>query len=97
MQSTNDNQLRELAHKRVDFRRHLAAFLVINTILWSIWLITKTTYPWPIWPTAGWGIGILFHYLFDYRKNGFFSEDEEFERLKRSSASSEKTIKEHSW
>jgi hypothetical protein len=83
MQPLTDNQLHELAKKRVEFRTHLVVYLVINGMLWFIWYITGSTYPWPVWPMMGWGIGLIFHYIFDYRRHRLFSEDEEFERLKK--------------
>jgi len=82
MQTYTDKQLHELAKKRVDFRRHLIVYFVINGILWATWWLSGTEYPWPIWPTAGWGVGIIFHYLFEYRSSRFLSEDEEYEKLK---------------
>ncbi len=83
MPTYSDAQLRELAHKRVDFRRHLVVYLVVNGLLWVIWYFTSRAYPWPIWPMAGWGIGIIFHYLFEYRSSRFLSEEEEFRKLKK--------------
>ena len=83
MTTYTDKQLHELARKRVDFRAHIVVYLVINGVLWTIWLATGSGYPWPISPTAGWGIGVIFHYLFDYRPSRLFSEEEEFEKLKR--------------
>ena len=83
MQVLNDTQLRELAKKRVDFRRHLIVFFVINSMLWIIWYVTGPAYPWPVWPLAGWGVGVIFHYLFDYRSTNYFSEEEEFRKLKK--------------
>ena len=82
MQTSSDNQLRELAHKRVDFRRHLVVYFVMNSALWVIWWFTGHGYAWPIWPMAGWGVGVLFHYVFDYRSSKFFSDDEEYKKLK---------------
>jgi hypothetical protein len=83
MQTFTDSQLHELAKKRVEFRRHLIVYLVINTVLWLLWYITDSGYLWPIWPTAGWGVGLIFHYIFDYRASNLFSENEEYERLKK--------------
>ena len=60
MQTLSDTQLHELARKRVDFRRHLTVYLIINATLWLIWSVTGQGYIWPIWPMAGWGIGVLF-------------------------------------
>ena len=83
MQALTDNQLHELARKRVEFRRHLVVYFVINAILWTIWFLTGQGYIWPIWPMAGWGIGVIFHYMFEYRSSPFLSEEEEYQKLKR--------------
>ena len=82
MQTYTDAQLHEQAHKRVEFRRHLIVYCVVNAMLWLIWFVTGQGYLWPIWPLAGWGIGLIFHYVFDYRSSRFLSEEEEFEKLK---------------
>jgi hypothetical protein len=83
MQTPTDTQLRELARKRVDFRRHLIVYGIVNGALWMIWFVTGQGYLWPVWPMAGWGIGVLFHYIFDYRTSGFLSEEEEYTKLKK--------------
>jgi hypothetical protein len=83
MSALNDTQLRELAHKRVEFRTHLVVYIVINTSLWIIWYATGGNYPWPVWPLVGWGIGLFSHYVFDYRSSRIFSEQEEYETLKK--------------
>jgi hypothetical protein len=83
MQTPTDTQLHELARKRVDFRRHLLVYFVMNAVLWTIWFITGQGYLWPVWPTAGWGIGVLFHYLFEYRSSRLLSEEEEYKKLKK--------------
>ena len=82
MQTLNDTQLHELAHKRVEFRSHLIAYSVIIGACWIIWAVTGRHYPWPMWPMVGWGIGVIFHYLFDYRPAKFLSEEEEYRKLK---------------
>ena len=82
MTTYSDKQLREIAHKRVDFRRHLIIYCIINGMLWVIWFLTGQGYPWPLWPMGGWGVGLIFHYLFEFRNPKFLSEDEEFNKLK---------------
>ncbi|MCU7550702.1 2TM domain-containing protein [Chitinophagaceae bacterium LB-8] len=83
MRTFTDAQLHELAHKRVEFRTHLMVYLVINAALWIIWYITGQGYPWPVWPMTGWGIGVIFHYMFDYRQSRFLSEEDEYQKLKK--------------
>jgi len=83
MQALTENQLRELAKKRVEFRAHLLVYVLVNSLLWIIWFVSGGGYPWPMWPLAGWGIGVLFQYLFDYRSSRFLSMDEEYKKLKR--------------
>jgi hypothetical protein len=55
---------------RLGFRIHLLVFLVATPAIWIVWFLTDTTYPWPIWSTPAWAVGVLFHYLgvFVFRK-----------------------------
>lgn len=48
---------------KLGFRIHLLAFIVLTPIIWLVWYLTDTTYPWPLWTTPGWAVGVLFHYL----------------------------------
>jgi hypothetical protein len=82
MTAYTDKQLHEMARKRVDFRRHLIVYCIINAIFWIIWYLTGHGYPWPLWPMAGWSIGLIFHYVFEFRSPKFLSEEEEFNKLK---------------
>ena len=82
MQTLTDKQLHEMAKKRVEFRTHLVVYLVVNSFLWIIWYFTGQGYMWPIWPMAGWGVGLIFHYIFEYRTSKYFSEEEEYRKLK---------------
>src|SRR5688572_15711594 len=36
-------------------------YLAVMALLWLIWAVTGAGYPWPIWPTLGWGVGIAAH------------------------------------
>lgn len=83
-----DPQLWELARKRAGFKSHLGTYLVIITFLWVIWYFTtgkadRGGLPWAAWPTIGWGIGILFHYLSAYAYPGAGSVEREYEKLER--------------
>lgn len=85
-----DPQLWEIAKRRASFKHHLGVYIVVNAFLWAIWFFTgsdwsgnSTKYPWPIWSTLGWGIGLVFHFLGAYvfpKENGV---EKEYDRLIR--------------
>jgi len=62
-----EEQIYEQAKKRVEEKRgffsHLAAYVVVNIILFFIWFFSSGGFPWFIFPLGGWGIGLLFHFL----------------------------------
>jgi hypothetical protein len=39
----------------------VAIYLIVNALLVVIWAATGAGYFWPIWPIAGWGIGVAFN------------------------------------
>ena len=60
-----DNDLENVARKRVQARSslvvHASMYAVMNLGFVVIWLLTGHGYPWFLWPTLGWGIGLLAH------------------------------------
>lgn len=83
-----DPELWEIAKRRASFKYHLFIYLVINAFLWAIWFFTRDNdgdgnYPWPIWSTLGWGLGLFFHFLgaYVFRKND--GVEKEYQRLMR--------------
>jgi 2TM domain len=66
--------------QRNEFYIHLAVFIVVIPMLWIMWGFTSDFFsaflsdsawvfdgmPWPIFPTIGWGIGIVAHGLTVY-------------------------------
>ena len=48
---------------RKGFRIHLLVFVLVTPVIWAVWYFTDRTYPWPLWSTPAWAIGVLFHYL----------------------------------
>jgi hypothetical protein len=48
---------------RASVRIHLAAFVVMTTVVLTIWAATGVTYFWPIWPILGTAVGFVSHAL----------------------------------
>jgi len=78
---SNDNidyeAIRQRAEKRVrqrvEFVQHLSVYVIINLILWALWLVAASAiqspivhFPWPILVTLGWGIGVAIHGMVVY-------------------------------
>ncbi|OQP50955.1 hypothetical protein A4H97_03790 [Niastella yeongjuensis] len=71
MENTKDPQLWEIAQRRAKFKYNLIAYIGMNCFFWGIWLFVGLNrghmgYPWPVWSTAGWGIGLLYHFFKAY-------------------------------
>jgi hypothetical protein len=72
--------------KKQDFRSHVVAYLLVNTLLVGIWAATGAGFFWPVFPIIGWGIAVAFN-AWDVYGRKPISEDrirEEQERLRRS-------------
>lgn len=73
--------------KRRDFQTHLVAYLVINVVVWGIWAAVGATsgawFPWPVFVTLGWGIGIAMNAWDVYFRRPVSEEDirRELDRL----------------
>lgn len=50
---------------RLGFLQHFAVFFIVNFALFCMWLfLTRNInpYPWFLWATFGWGIGLAIHF-----------------------------------
>ncbi|MCB2379918.1 2TM domain-containing protein [Hymenobacter sp. BT635] len=96
MEATNrDPQLWRLAKARAKFKTHLFTYLVVNALLWAIWLLTNANsgghhvgrhfgyIPWPVWSTVFWGFGVLMNGIRVYSGFGGQQSEREYERLVR--------------
>jgi len=87
---TTEAELRELALKRLkkrqDFRAHAVVFVVVNAFLWALWAVLSLTngwtFPWPIFPTLGWGIGLALNAWDVYGRKDITAADVEREMEK---------------
>jgi hypothetical protein len=73
-----DQELRERAverlRKKSEFRAHLLSYALVNGFLVIIWAITGASFFWPVFPIAGWGIGLAFHAWDVYRRQEYSEE-----------------------
>jgi hypothetical protein len=59
----------ERLEKRAEFRMHLAAYILVNAVLVTLWFVMfEGGLFWPIFPMLGWGIGLAFHAMDVYRR-----------------------------
>ncbi len=66
--------IKRLKDKR-DFRNHVAAYVIVNSMLVVIWALSSGGYFWPIWPIAGWGIGLAFNAWAVYFQRSITEDD----------------------
>ena len=85
LDKVQDDALWKIAKKRSTFKISLMIFIVINAFLVGLWFFTTGphSYFWPAWAMLGWGLGIVFQFVDAYMTNGLFSEEKEFEKLKK--------------
>ena len=58
-QTPRDRAMDQLK-KRRDFRGHLLVYVLVNTFIVAIWLLTGPSgFFWPVFPIVGWGIGVV--------------------------------------
>jgi len=85
------HQARKRVEEKKGFYIHLAVYVIVNILLIIIWAVTDRGFPWFVFPLAGWGIGILFHFMgvFVFSRGGMSDwerkeTEKEVERLKKS-------------
>lgn len=81
-----DEKLWKIAKRRAEFKRHLLTYFVVNIFLWGFWFFTATrhgdfSFPWPVFVTLGWGVGILFSYISAYSGNKETLTEKEYNKL----------------
>lgn len=60
----------ERLEKRAAYWPHLAAYLLINALLVTVWFLVADGGGlfWPAFPLIGWGIGLFFHTWDTFRR-----------------------------
>ena len=100
----SDDEIRQKAVQRVrakkGFLTHLTVYLTVNAFLWIIWALTASgmfgmgvgmrSWPWPIFATVGWGIGLVIHGVSTFAFHGGWEDSEvekEVARMKKTGGS----------
>jgi hypothetical protein len=80
-------QARQRLKKQQDFRGHALVYVLFNAFVWGIWALTSAGFPWPIFMTAGWGIGLVMNAWDVYGRKPFTESQvrREIERLRDAS------------
>ena len=80
-------EARERAEMKLSFYFNIVIYIIINSLLISIWYFNGMGFPWIIFPLVGWGIGVLIHYLMAFvfygRKLSDGMAEKEYEKLTR--------------
>ena len=73
-QSLLETEIRRRVEAKFDERNgvliHLLSYVGVNIMVWAIWLFTAAGFPWPLFVTFFWGIGLAGHLLDYYHKYG---------------------------
>ena len=88
--SEREISIRRRVHRLAEFYRHAAMFVTIMILLWIVNAVQIHNSEralrwfswWALWPTLGWGIGVLSHGLTVTPFWSFFSEDWEERKVK---------------
>ena len=74
-QAPRDRALQQLK-KRRDFHGHILVYVLVNTFIVAIWAVTGAHgFFWPIFPIAGWGIGVVMNAWDVYWRHDITEED----------------------
>ncbi|MBL8312065.1 MAG: 2TM domain-containing protein [Burkholderiales bacterium] len=87
--SEREAAIRRRVHRLAEFYRHLFVYVLVNLLLWAIngWQLwnspaaSKWWAYWALWPTLGWGIGVLGHGL-SVLPGGMFTQDWEERKVR---------------
>ena len=81
-----DERLWKIAKRRAGFKRHLLSYLLVNVLVWGIWLVNgyrtgNFVHIWPLWVSFGWGIGLFFDFINSYSGMRESLEEKEYQKL----------------
>ena len=82
-----DERLWKIAKRRAKFKKHLITYVIINVLIWAIWLVSSMDthhheFPWPIFVTLGWGIGLGANFIKAYTGIKDSMTGKEYQKIK---------------
>lgn len=82
-----DGEIYSLALRRVKAKRgffiHLITYILVNAMLWTIYLLNSGGGFWPLWVTFGWGIGVACNGIDVFYKVSSATITNEIEKIKK--------------
>ncbi len=82
----NNSQLRKKAQRRVRFKEHVAAYFLMNVVLWVINIIINAEFNthiyWAAFITIAWGFGLSIHFAKTYLYDPDEAVEKEYKKLK---------------
>jgi fatty acid desaturase len=85
--AVREQALRQLK-KRRDLKAHAVVYALVNAAVWAIWLVvavgSHSWWPWPVFMTVFWGIGLAMNAWDVYFRKPITEQDlqREIDRLK---------------
>lgn len=87
------DELRQQALRRVKKRRdlgaHVLVYVLVNAVVWGVWAVvganSQSWWPWPIFLTLFWGIGLVMNAWDVYRRRPITEQElqQEMEHLSK--------------
>jgi hypothetical protein len=70
------------AEELKEFYQHLVAYVLVNTFLLVVNLLTSPGYLWVRWPIFGWGIGLALHAASVFGRTRFWGDKWQERKIK---------------
>ena len=74
--------VKRIKRKRM-FQQQLIVYVIVNVALWVLWAVTGAGFPWPIFVTFFWGIGVATQGWMVYRGPSTITEAEIQREMKK--------------
>jgi hypothetical protein len=72
--SHDEQEIRQRIEQQLNHRdsvyNHTKVYVAVIALLWVIWLVSGGGTPWPFAVMAGWGIGLIAHWVSYYYQSG---------------------------